>query len=54
MPKYLARLYCTVEVPIEADNIEQAMQRADLTSDEVNNLPHSIIEIDDVMEMEEL
>ncbi|MGQ0287144.1 hypothetical protein ACT2CV_08070 [Pasteurellaceae bacterium 22721_9_1] len=54
MPKYVARLYCVVEVTVEAESIEQAMRQCDLNDTELNSLPHNICEVDDVIELEEL
>ena len=52
MAKYLVRLYCTVEVPVEAENMQQAMDACDLNNNDLNKMPHVIIEVYDVIEIE--
>ena len=42
MAKYLVRLYCTVEVPVEADNIKQAMDACDPNNNDLNQMVHII------------
>ncbi|WP_204352540.1 hypothetical protein [Aggregatibacter kilianii] len=54
MPKYIARLYCMVEVTVEAENIEEVNTLIDLNEVNVDEFPHVITEIDDVVEIEEL
>lgn len=54
MPKYVARLYCMVEVTVEAEFISEALNKLDLNEIDVNAMPHTITEIDDVVETEEL
>lgn len=51
MAKYLVRLYCTVEVPVEAENMQQAMDACDLNND-LNQMAHTITEVYDVVEIE--
>ena len=51
MAKYLVRLYCTVEVPVEAENMQQAMDACDLNND-LNQMAHIITEVYDVVEIE--
>lgn len=52
MAKYLVRLYCMVEVPVEADNIKQALDACDLNNNDINQIPHVITEVYDVVEVE--
>lgn len=52
MAKYLVRLYCTVEVPVEAENIKQAMDACDLNNNDLNQMAHLITEVYDVIEVE--
>lgn len=62
MAKYLVRLYCTVEVPVEAENMQQAMDACDLNNqamdacdlnnNDLNQMPHVITEVYDVVEVE--
>lgn len=54
MPKYVARLYCMVEVTVEAESISEALNKLDLNEIDVNAMPHMITEIDDVIETEEI
>lgn len=54
MPKYVARLYCMVEVTVEAESISEALNKLDLNEIDVNAMPHVITEIDDVIETEEI
>lgn len=54
MPKYVARLYCMVEVTVEAESISEALNKLDLNEIDVNAMPHVITEIDDVIETEEV
>lgn len=54
MPKYVARLYCMVEVTVEAESISEALNKLDLNEIDVNAMPHVITEIDDVVETEEI
>ena len=46
MAKYLVRLYCTVEVSVEAENMQQAMDACDLNND-LNQMTHIIDEYHD-------
>lgn len=52
MAKYIARLYCVVEVELEADNIEEVPDMCDLNITDMSALPCIITEIDDVIEVE--
>nr|DAU57490.1 MAG TPA: hypothetical protein [Caudoviricetes sp.] len=52
MAKYLVRLYCTVEVPVEAENMQQAMDACDLNNNDLNQMPYVITEVYDVVEVE--
>ena len=52
MAKCIARLYCVVEVVIEADNIEEVPEMCDLNITDMSTLPCIITEIDDVIEVE--
>lgn len=52
MAKYLVRLYCTVEVPVEAENMQQAMDACDLNNNDLNQMAHFITEVYDVVEVE--
>ena len=52
MAKYLVRLYCTVEVPVEAENMQQAMDACDLNNNDLNQMPHVITEVYDVIEID--
>ncbi|HDR1902467.1 hypothetical protein ABWF10_10770 [Pasteurella multocida] len=55
MAKYIVRLYCLVEATVEAENIDDVMNRTcDLNQFDINQVPHQITEIDDVIEVEEL
>lgn len=54
MKKYIARFYCLVEAVVEAESNEQVLEKCDLNTFDVNNLPHKIVEIDDVVEVEEV
>lgn len=54
MPKYVARLYCMVEVTVEEESISEALNKLDLNEIDVNAMPHVITEIDDVVETEEI
>ncbi len=55
MAKYVVRLYCLVEATVEADNIDDVTERVcDLNQFDINQVPHQITEIDDVIEVEEL
>lgn len=49
MAKFVARFYCLVEAVVEAESNEQVLELCD-----VNKLPHTITEIDDVVEVEEV
>ena len=52
MAKYIARLYCAVEVVLEADKIEDVPDMCDLNITDMSTLPCIITEIDDVIEVE--
>lgn len=52
--KYLVRLYGMIEITLEAESIEQAAEKCDLNTLDLNKLPHQITEIDDVVEVEEV
>ncbi|MCQ9121283.1 hypothetical protein MUU45_001771 [Rodentibacter pneumotropicus] len=54
MEKYIARFYCLVEAVVEAESNEQVLDKCDLNTFDINSLPHKIIEIDDVVEVEEV
>ena len=54
MTKYVARFYCLVEVVVDAESNEQVLEKFDLNVCDVNKLPHTITEIDDVVEVEEV
>ncbi|HEH9717244.1 TPA: hypothetical protein SIC70_002149 [Pasteurella multocida] len=55
MPKYVARIWCLVEATVKADSIEEVTERVcDLNQFDINQVPHFISEIDEVMEVEEL
>ena len=54
MAKYVARFYCLVEAVVEAENNEQVLDKCDLNTFNINNIPHTITEIDDVVEVEEV
>ncbi|MDU3249256.1 MAG: hypothetical protein E7D99_00600 [Haemophilus parainfluenzae] len=54
MAKYVARFYCLVEAVVEAESNEQVLEKCDLNVCDVNKLPHTITEIDDVVEVEEV
>ncbi|KYK78338.1 hypothetical protein [Aggregatibacter actinomycetemcomitans] len=54
MAKYIARLYCMVEVTVEAASQSEALNKLDLNEIDVNTMPHTITEIDDVIEAEEI
>ncbi|WNY73961.1 hypothetical protein H2512_11155 [Pasteurella multocida] len=55
MPKYAVRLYCLVETTVNADNMEDVTNRVcDLNQFDINQLPHVISQIDDVVEVEEM
>ncbi|AKO30279.1 lipoprotein [[Haemophilus] ducreyi] len=54
MAKYLVRLYGMVELPIEAETIEAALEVCDLNNNDINMLPHVITEVYDVIEVEEV
>lgn len=54
MAKFVARFYCLVEVAVEAESNEQVLELCDLNGCDVNKLPHTITEIDDVVEVEEV
>ncbi|MBN6060452.1 hypothetical protein [Aggregatibacter actinomycetemcomitans] len=54
MAKYIARLYCMVEVTVEAESSIEALNKLDLNEIDVNAMPHTITEIDDVIETEEV
>ncbi|CDF98171.1 Putative uncharacterized protein [Avibacterium paragallinarum JF4211] len=43
-----------VEITVEAESIEQAAEKCDLNTLDLNKLPHQITEIDEVVEVEEL
>ncbi|MGY6090600.1 hypothetical protein ACWX9Y_10600 [Avibacterium paragallinarum] len=52
--KYLVRVYGMIEITLEAESIEQAAEKCDLNTLDLNKLPHQITEIDEVVEVEEL
>ncbi|WP_168353697.1 hypothetical protein [Rodentibacter caecimuris] len=54
MKKYIARFYCLVEAVVEAESNEQVLDKCELNTFDINSLPHKIIEIDDVVEVEEV
>ena len=54
MAKYIARFYCLVEDVVEAESNEQVLDMCDLNVCDVNKLPHTITEITDVVEVEEV
>lgn len=54
MAKYIARFYCLVECTVEADSNEQVLEMGDLNVCDVNAIPHTITEIDDVVEVQEV
>ncbi|WP_373100817.1 MULTISPECIES: hypothetical protein [Pasteurellaceae] len=54
MAKYIARFYCLVEAVVESESNEQVLDKCDLNTFNINNLPHTITEIDDVVEVEEV
>ncbi|HII3685813.1 TPA: hypothetical protein ACY36Y_001964 [Pasteurella multocida] len=55
MPKYTVKLYCIVETTVNADSIEDVIGRVcDLNQFDINQFPHVISEIDDVIEVEEV
>lgn len=54
MKKYIARFYCLVEAVVEAESNDQVLEKCDLSTFDINSLPHKIVEIDDVVEVEEV
>ena len=54
MAKFVARFYCLVEAFVEAESNEHVLALCDLNVCDVNKLPHTITEIDDVVEVEEV
>lgn len=54
MAKYLVRLNCVVELPIEAENMEMALDACDLNNANLSQMPHIITEVYDVIEAEEV
>ncbi|WP_204204308.1 hypothetical protein [Mannheimia massilioguelmaensis] len=55
MKKYIVRMYCLVESQVKAENIEDVTECVcDLNQFDINQIPHQIIEIDDVVEVEEM
>ena len=54
MAKYVVRFYCLVEAVLEAESNEKVLELCDLNVCDVNKLPHTITEIDDVVEVEEV
>ncbi|WNY75948.1 hypothetical protein [Pasteurella multocida] len=54
MNKYVLRVYGMVEIKMEAESIEQAIEQCDLNILDLNKLPHQITEINEVIEAEEL
>lgn len=54
MAKFVVRFYCLVEAVVEAESNEQVLELCDLNVCDVNKLPHTITEIDDVVEVEEV
>lgn len=54
MAKFTMRFYALVECCVEVENIEDVMNICDLNQFNINQLPHQIIEIDDVVEVEEV
>ena len=55
MKKYIVRMYCLVECQVDAESIEDVTERVcDLNQFDINQIPHQITEIDDVVEVEEM
>ena len=54
MAKYIARFYCLVECTSEAESNEQVLKMCDLNGCDVKTSPHTITEIDDVVEVQEV
>ncbi|MDY4480270.1 MAG: hypothetical protein SPE33_09620 [[Pasteurella] aerogenes] len=55
MKKYIVRMYCLVECRVDAESIEDVTERVcDLNQFDINQIPHQITEIDDVVEVEEM
>ena len=54
MQKYVARMYCMGEVTVEAETPSEALNKLDLNEMDINAMPHTITEIDDVVETEEV
>ena len=54
MAKFVARFYCLVEAVVEAESNEQVLELCDLNVCDVNKLPHTITELDDVVEVEDV
>ncbi|EHK89846.1 hypothetical protein [Aggregatibacter actinomycetemcomitans] len=52
MAKYLVRLNCMVELPIEAQNMQMALDACDLNKANLSQMPHIITEVYDVIEIE--
>ena len=52
--KYLVRVYGMVEITVEAESIEQAAEKCDLNTLDLNKLPPHLTEIEDVVEVDEL
>jgi putative uncharacterized protein (fragment) len=49
-----AEICCMVEVTVEAETPSEALNKLDLNEIDVNAMPHTITEIDDVVETEEI
>ncbi|WP_165688477.1 hypothetical protein [Rodentibacter trehalosifermentans] len=54
MKKYITRFYCLVEAVVEGESNEQVLEKCDSNTFDINSLPHKIVEIDDVVEVEEV
>ena len=54
MAKYVALFYCLLEAVVEAESNEQFLDICYLNVCDVNKLPHTITEINDVVEVEEV
>lgn len=53
MKKYIVRMYCLVECRVDAESIEDVTERVcDLNQFDINQIPHQITEIDEVVEVE--
>lgn len=52
MAKYLVRLSCVAEFPVEAENMQEAMDRCDFNTNDLNQMVHILTEVYDVIEVE--